>query len=315
MIMRNFRVFGARLAARSSARLPHSIREAVFQTLCDKRGRNSTFAQLAAEFHVVTMKVRGEYGDIQGNPRDLSILGTYAETGRWAERTNKQLTSFFAERRGGTYLDIGANIGLTTIPIAQNPTVSCIAFEPEPGNYDNLVTNVATNCPHRNVETRRVALFSRKCSLPFEIASENMGDHRIRLTDQPGLLYEDKRRTIEVEAVPLDDLALPIVDPLAVKIDTQGAEPFVIAGGERTIGRAELLIMEFCPYMLTRMAGDTELIFRLLESRFSRAGLAWKEGGNVGNPRPISEVIVDLRDIAASKRNEPFYYLDIVAWK
>jgi hypothetical protein len=40
------------------------------------------------------------------------------------------------------------------------------------------------------------------------------------------------RRTVEVPAVPLDDFLDRVAEPLAVKIDTQGAEPFIISGGQ-----------------------------------------------------------------------------------
>ena len=122
-------------------------------------------------------------------------------------QTNDTLTAFFAAHGGGDYIDVGANIGLTTIPVAQNPNVECLALEPEPSNFSYLTVNVAANCPHLNVTIKRLAAFSERRTLPFEIAVNNLGDHRIRLKDHPGQWNEQLRQTIEVEAVPLDDVA------------------------------------------------------------------------------------------------------------
>jgi FkbM family methyltransferase len=61
--------------------------------------------------------------------------------------------------------------------------------------------------------------------LSLALAEGNIGDHRLTIADVPG------RRTVKVPAVPLDDFIDNATPPLAVKIDTQGAEPYVIAGG------------------------------------------------------------------------------------
>ncbi|HET6239527.1 MAG TPA: FkbM family methyltransferase [Acetobacteraceae bacterium] len=55
---------------------------------------------------------------------------------------------------------------------------------------------------------------------------------------------------IRVQAVPLDDFFDKVTGPLAVKVDTQGAERFVIAGDTRIFTRACLIAMEFCPFLM-----------------------------------------------------------------
>src|SRR5258707_659504 len=64
----------------------------------------------------------------------------------------------------------------------------------------------------------------------------------------PGFQNEDKRAVIEVSCVRIDDVHLDITPPFFVKIDTQGAEPFVIAGGRRTLALADCILMEWSPY-------------------------------------------------------------------
>jgi hypothetical protein len=48
---------------------------------------------------------------------------------------------------------------------------------------------------------------------------------------ETGQREEHKLATIDVEAIPLDEIVGTLNGPLAVKIDTEGAEPFVVLGG------------------------------------------------------------------------------------
>ena len=69
------------------------------------------------------------------------------------------LQAFFAPT-GGTYLDIGANIGLMTVPFARDPRIRCLAFEPDPTNFGFLQRNIAPrNAPASSAELHQVALF------------------------------------------------------------------------------------------------------------------------------------------------------------
>jgi FkbM family methyltransferase len=235
-----------RVSKRVASSLPKVAREAVFEQICDDFGRFAVISRLAPECNVVGLRVAGRYGVIQSASDDSSILMQYAKTGTWAERTNNLLRSFFADT-GGSYIDIGANIGLTAIPVAQNPRVHCLAIEPEPQNFANLCVNIAENCPYNNVEVRRLAVFVRRQKLSLELSSGNLGDHRLRIGEKTGQYGEERRATIDVEAMPLDEIAANLNGPLAVKIDTQGAEPLVVLGVKRLLAGLGWLSLNFGP--------------------------------------------------------------------
>ena len=55
------------------------------------------------------------------------------------------------------------------------------------------------------------------------------------------------RKIIEVRCVRLDDLSIELDGPVFAKIDTQGAEPFVFAGGTHTLARADAIQVEWSP--------------------------------------------------------------------
>jgi FkbM family methyltransferase len=259
-----------------------------------------------------TIRVRGRYGTVQGSPLDRSVLARYAETGAWAERTNTLIQDFF-DRDGGTYVDVGGNIGLTTISAAQNPKVQCFVFEPEPENFFHLSENIRANCTHENVVAQQIAVFNRRARLALELSPDNVGDHRLRLANNVGVLGEDEWSTLDVQAAPLDELVDNISEPLAVKIDTQGAEPFVISGGLGTLALAGLVIMEFAPYWMARMGSDPKIVFDLVRD-FSTVSLAHGESDAAEPPLPGDEAAIKLQRLDAEYRKTPVgAYWDIIA--
>jgi len=283
------------------------------------RAKLAVLRELCSVLKIVDLSVRGEYGVLSQSPADRSaILLTYAMTGQWAPETNERLVAFFAGK-SGTYIDIGANIGCTTIPVAQNENVDCIALEPDPSNFNYLTLNVATNCGHGNVKLYQLAAFKERKMLQFELSSDNMGDHRIRLADAPGRIAdgqfnEQNRRTIHVEAVAIDDFIDAKREPVAVKIDAQGAEPFIVEGGSKLMARAHLLIMEIWPYGIARMGGSLEPIDRLLRDSFDLIHLPINDAGPPSQSMSPKEASARLVQ-AMRRKDDGFFYFDLVATK
>jgi FkbM family methyltransferase len=212
------------------------------------------------------------------------------------------LVAFFAGR-SGTYFDLGANIGLTTIPVAQNPLVKCFAFEPEPVNFAHLSDNVRRNTREGNVEMHQVAIIDHRATVMLGIAEGNIGDHRVGF-DEGG-----KRRTVEVRGVPLDDFHDRIDGALAVKIDIQGAEPFAIAGGPKTLARADLVIMEFWPHGMRELGSDPGMMIEFVGG-FAKVGLTKGDGNaNLVYLSP-SEACAELRRLVRDGRGREF--VDVV---
>ena len=219
--------------------------------------------------------------------------------------------NLFAEH-GGTYLDIGANIGLTVIPIAQNPQVACHAFEPEPTNFRYLSENVFLNCRAGNVRLLNLALFDRDATLPFEISERHSGDHRISVIDVEGELGEQDRKKISVSAKRLDDVITDITKPLAAKIDVQGAEPFVLAGGRNTLSQASLLSLEFWPYSMHRMGGDISAVIAFLADHFHEGSISPGDKDERTEWQPIVSVASYLHEFAKTGTRD---YLDVTVRK
>lgn len=204
---------------------------------------------------IEAIRVSGAQGVFEGSAADASVIQRYALDREWSSRMIDEVVAFFRENGQGTYFDIGGNIGLTAIPIAASGA-KVLAFEPVPENFAFLSRNAVLNGVADRIGLNNVALMDEPGELVFELSPSNHGDHRARRGEALSLMSEDQWDTVKVAGRKLDDFAGEIAGPLVLKIDTQGAEPLVIAGGRAVCDRARLVFIEFSPYNMHRMQTD-----------------------------------------------------------
>jgi FkbM family methyltransferase len=287
-------------------RFPWGANEAIFEALLARMGPDQIFALCSTGLDHLQLCASGSYGLIQSAVSDGVVLPVYARTGAYEPRLAELFHEFFATHGGGTYLDIGANIGLTTIPVAQDLNVKCLAFEPDPVNSRHLRANVERNCPHHNVTVHQTALFFENSTLNFALNKWNPGDHRLSLTDR------GPTRTIQVKAAPLDQFLEQVEGAVAAKIDTQGAEPFVIAGGRRVLSRVNLIAVEFAPYLMRELNGDPEVVLEFL-AQFEQIAIETSTEGAYPIFRPAVEGLRQLRTFLSEWRKGDSRYWDVFA--
>ena len=223
-----------------------------------------------------TVLARGRNGDVFIPLADPVIARSYLNRGVWSEGIVDVLVE--ALHDGGTLIDIGANVGLTSIPLARVDGVQVIAFEPHPDNLRHLRASIAWNDLSDRVDVHALALADEAGTMPLEISPVNMGDHRLRSAPDPatGALFdEDTRDVINVPVNRLDDVIdrNSLTRPLVVKLDVQGAEALVIDGGRWVIGAADLLVLEFWPYGLRRHGSDPTGLIAELAGMFSELAI------------------------------------------
>lgn len=290
-------------------RLPWTVRRSLLEHLVERFGHATVVREQALRLGVSSCRVQGTLGAIEGDIRDAVLLFDYAKRQNWLEGGLAEIIRTF-EERGGTYLDIGANVGLTTLPVARNPRVHCECFEAEPGNFKYLLSNISFNGPFPNVCARQVAVFEREAELDLEISHSNMGDHRIHLAKQGGQFGEDTRPVVKVRGARLDDLVSTVTQPLAAKIDVQGAEPYVFAGGHTVLAQAQLIVFEFWPYSIRRMGAAVTPMLAFLADHFSQGTVLASDADHVGRTLPIAEVVDQLHEMYASEAGIRF--VDVV---
>lgn len=150
---------------------------------------------------------------------------------------------------GATYLDVGANIGLTAITAAvARPDLRIIAFEPVPSNANLLEQNVRAN-GISNCAVVHSAVGSEQGHLtmsdngPWSVVSA--GGVRVPVTT--------------LDAYCAEHLAGVKID--LIKIDVEGYEPNVLANAQETIARWHpIVFMEFNAWVLV-LAGTNPLAF------------------------------------------------------
>lgn len=149
----------------------------------------------------------------------------------WVEPELRQLQRLLAP--GDVFIDVGANIGLYALKAARlvGPTGRVLALEPGAEAHARLASNLALNAYHW-AEPIKAAASDRDGSAVL---------HHVPLGDDPqAFSLVANARAVEgeeVETVTLDTLVdgcgLARVD--LIKIDVEGAEALVIAGGRRML--------------------------------------------------------------------------------
>lgn len=139
---------------------------------------------------------------------------------------------------GGEYfLDIGANIGTTSVYVSRNiaPSLKILAFEPDVLNFQMLAANCILNgC--RNIEPLNIALSDHSGFMQMLVDDANRANSKI-LSDL-GLIYKDvngKGRKMEkVETCRLDDFlserSIKGEDIHYIWMDVEGHEAYAVDG-------------------------------------------------------------------------------------
>jgi FkbM family methyltransferase len=183
--------------------------------------------------------------------QDVSILGS--DTDRYFQN----IEAFANDTRplhdfvracvpdGGVILDVGGNIGLTSIAMAlAAPNSSVIAFEPSPVNADFFQDNTAGR---ERIELIRAGVGSQKGYLDFVIppdgANAHVASESYQYARDPG--FHPARLPVLTldEFVQERELRRPVT---LIKIDVEGFEPNVLVGAAGLIEReSPLLWIEF----------------------------------------------------------------------
>lgn len=177
------------------------------------------------------------------------ISDTVASSGEW----DSHISSLFKEApaKTGTAVDVGAHFGLISVPMARH-FARVISVEPNEFNFALLTANVALN-GLGNVQCIKAAMFSHETTLslaPDEVQEvaipRNMSGEPawLECSNLGALVFSPGAGAVGARAQTLDSLG--ISDLAFLKIDAQGADGEVIAGGIETISRCRpVLVFEW----------------------------------------------------------------------
>lgn len=175
---------------------------------------------------------RCRYGTMMWLRRDMYVGRSFAEYGEYSEGE----VDLFRQclRPGDVALDIGANLGAHTLPLAQlvGPGGAVFAFEPQRILFQILCGNVALN-ELPNVHALPVAL-GRAAGRTKVPALDYRGAVNFGGVSLGGTHGED------VPVLTLDQLEVSKVK--LIKIDVEGMELEVLAGAKATLARCRPLL-------------------------------------------------------------------------
>ena len=145
-----------------------------------------------------------------------------------------------------TILDIGANIGQSTVTFARVfPDANIYAFEPIPKCYESLEAKFIDKA---NVSTVNIALGAEPGELSLELSDYTPSSSFRKMHNRHVEAFPNTvvNQTVSLRVDTLDNIGNTLVlqEPILAKIDVQGFEDKVIAGGQETLKRCQLVILE-----------------------------------------------------------------------
>ncbi len=184
----------------------------------------------------------------------------------------------------GTMLDIGANVGLTSVTRAILGDAALVyAAEPAPDNFACLVRTVIDNGLQGIVLPDRVAISDRDGTATLWM-SGSIGGHTLR----------DVGGGIEVPTMRLDSWVRKLgIDASAVcyvKVDTQGYESHVLDGAPDLLARRGVVWeLEFAPTILSKAGRDPAVVIAQMQAAFTHF---IDLNGSASGPRrrPVAEL-------------------------
>ncbi len=196
---------------------------------------------------------------------------------------------------GDVAIDVGANLGAHTVPLAQlvGPTGVVIAFEPQRILFQILCGNVALN------ELANVH------ALPFGVGRA-AGSTKVPALDYRGAnnfggLSLGGAQGEDVTVIALDQLGLPRVK--LIKIDVEGMELDVLLGAKATLARCRPIL-----YVENDRAEKAEaLVVRLQEDGYRmwwHTPPLYNAANFLGNPRNVFGNVVSFNMLCLPRESE-----------
>ena len=159
----------------------------------------------------------------------------------------------FIQREVGTgvFVDVGANVGLISVPVAR--TASVVAFEPHPATAEALRNNVATN--EARVEVRELALGAT-------VGTAYLQDHPYE-TGWSKVVEQPSEMVVSMDTL---DRAMGDTRIDVMKVDAEGSEPAILRGATMLLTRQRI------PCLLTEINPGHGIEASEIEGFMSRFG-------------------------------------------
>ena len=202
---------------------------------------------------------------------------------------------------GGLAVDLGANVGFWSVPLAKKGRVH--AYEPVPSNADRLHDNAFLNGVQATLAVRRLAISSTSGELCLSLREDfqrgaETGNAAV-VIDSSDAEFE----TVSIQADTLDSQAAQLGwDRLDVlKIDIEGHEDLALMGGRKTLDKFRpVIFVEWNDSYYDRRGVDPAARFAHALMGVDYACLrhtssGWSEVASFASPKNLDDLVLAPR--------------------
>ena len=171
----------------------------------------------------------GKYGPFKFDPEFL--FSNYSKFGSDHNRGFNHLMKNLENKK--TFFDIGAHIGLVSIPAAMNmyKDSKIIAFEPSDQNYNHLKSHIKNNKLSKKIKLYKNLVGEKNCKKNFYYSKNESPLNSIIKLKQ----FENYKKK-SINQITIDYFCNRYkIYPDIIKIDVEGAELNVLKGAKETI--------------------------------------------------------------------------------
>jgi len=211
---------------------------------------------------------------------DMFISESIKKEHKWDKGIVQQLCDLFSDTSEGHFLDVGANIGTYTLPMASclKDRGKVISFEAMPVTQEHLANGIISNGLD-NVDFYPTALGDQPGTLKMQLDPTNKGQSMAVGNDQDDEPAQQRRQEglipteMDLEVTSIDTVAQTNPDlknVLVAKIDIEGSEGKFLQGAEQLLADSPpcYLMMELNPTFLKNAGTPISIVHDLL----SKAG-------------------------------------------
>ena len=207
------------------------------------------------------------------------------------------------EKSCTTLIDVGANIGSVSIPLAING-IDCVGIEANPTTYMKLTKNISMN-QLSNYEAINKAAVSHKLgnggeTLKLYVPKGNTGAASLHEDWNPSK-GEDNNTVVHCHGDTIDNLLIDKLEhgAITIKIDIEGGEADAIEGARDTINKYKPIIIIEWNQRLNRGGCNLNDILKKLPNSYEVASLTTKEK----ETRKLLEITTGIFDPQKSYEN------------
>lgn len=274
----------------------------IYDLICSEKrliaGQTKAIGRMKYCKHVPFMSCEADGIKYIGSSQDYVIMREMYDTGQtWSKKEidaffelTKEFYGYEAREAEGIFLDVGGNIGTTSIYVnrVKAPQLKIIAFEPVRDNIRIFKANCALN----DISGEEIRLVEKAVSNQITVSLVernvfNPGKSRVVPEGMVQIWDAEEVESITLDAY-LESAGIGGGEIRYLWIDVEGYEGYVINGAKKLLEEADIPVMaEFVPSYLKKQ-GCYEMMLQDLSMLYS--GFVWMEEAGQGK--------VQVREIA-----------------